>query len=60
MVLRDLSPGMGAHSHHLDILGQTGLIGAGLQFIFMALAGLLYAYIAIIFGNFMYHFLRLI
>lgn len=68
----------GSHSHHLDILGQTGLIGAGLQFLFMALvgrfmwrglfvtrenslaryllAGLLAAYIAILFGNLMYHY----
>lgn len=71
----------GSHSHHLDILGQTGLIGAGLQFLFMALiarymwrglfvtseasqerhvlAGLLAAYMAIIFGNFMYHYFTL-
>ena len=27
----------GAHSHHLDMLGQTGLIGAGLQWLFMGL-----------------------
>lgn len=71
----------GSHSHHLDILGQTGLIGAGLQFLFMALvgrymwrglfvtrenslarhllAGLLAAYIAILFGNFLYHYFML-
>jgi hypothetical protein len=30
----------GAHSHHLDILGQTGLLGAGLQWTFMGLVGL--------------------
>lgn len=29
----------GSHSHHLDILGQTGVIGAGLQFLLMALVG---------------------
>ena len=68
----------GSHSHHLDILGQTGIIGAVLQFLFMflvgaymwrgllakrdrslerhLLAGLLAAYIAIIFGNFMYSY----
>ena len=68
----------GSHSHHLDILGQTGIIGAGLQFLFMAmvgtymwrglfvtrepslerhlLAGLLAAYIAILLGNFLYHY----
>lgn len=71
----------GSHSHHLDILGQTGLIGTVLQFLFMALvgsymwrglfvtrenslarhllAGLLAAYIAILFGNFMYHYFML-
>lgn len=71
----------GSHSHHLDILGQTGLIGAGLQFLFMAivgrymwrglfvtnenslsrhlLAGLLATYIAIVLGNFMYHYFTL-
>jgi len=27
----------GAHSHHLDSLGQTGLIGAGLEWLFMGL-----------------------
>ena len=27
----------GAHSHHLDAMGQTGLLGAGLEWIFMAL-----------------------
>lgn len=71
----------GSHSHHLDILGQTGLIGAGLQFLFMLivgrymwkglfvtsenslerhlLAGLLASYVAILFGNFMYHYFTL-
>jgi hypothetical protein len=66
----------GSHSYHLDVLGQTGLIGAVLQFLVMglairlmwrafmakgdlsierhALAGLLAAYIAIVFGQFMY------
>lgn len=29
----------GAHSHHLDALGQTGLLGAGLEWIFMGVAG---------------------
>lgn len=68
----------GSHSHHLDILGQTGIIGGGLQFLFMALvatymwrglfasrgrslerhllAGLLAAYVAILLGNFLYHY----
>lgn len=71
----------GSHSHHLDILGQTGIVGAGLQFIFMfwvgrymwrglfvsnekslarhTLAGLLAAYVAIIMGNFLYHYFTL-
>lgn len=71
----------GSHSHHLDMLGQTGLIGAGLQFLFMMmvgrymwrglfvtsenslarhlLAGLLAAYVAIIFGNLLYHYFLL-
>lgn len=71
----------GSHSHHLDILGQTGLIGALLQFVFMfmvgrnmwkglfltnensldrhLLAGLMSTYIAIILGNFMYHYFTL-
>jgi len=30
----------GSHSHHLDALGHTGLIGAGLEWAFMALVGL--------------------
>jgi hypothetical protein len=30
----------GSHSHHLDILGQTGLLGASLQWIFMGIVGL--------------------
>ncbi len=30
----------GSHSHHLDVLGQTGFLGAGLQFLFMALVGM--------------------
>lgn len=68
----------GSHSHHLDVLGETGIIGAGLQFLFMMivgkymwrglfitrepslerhlLAGLLAAYIAILFGNFLYRY----
>lgn len=29
----------GAHSHHLDALGQTGLLGAGLEWIFMGVVG---------------------
>jgi hypothetical protein len=29
----------GAHSHHLDALGQTGLLGAGLEWLFMGLVG---------------------
>lgn len=29
----------GAHSHHLDALGQTGLLGASLEWIFMGLVG---------------------
>jgi len=71
----------GSHSHHLDALGQTGFIGAGLQFLFMAiigaymwrglfvssepslerhlLAGILAAYIAILLGNFTYHYFLL-
>ncbi|HBW21909.1 MAG: hypothetical protein A2X28_02075 [Elusimicrobia bacterium GWA2_56_46] len=68
----------GAHSHHFDALGQTGLLGAGLQWLFMflvgfrmwqgllvgrrgsqesaILAGVLAAFIAIIFGNFFYYY----
>lgn len=71
----------GSHSHHLDILGQTGLIGALLQFIFMymvgasmwkgifatktnspakyLLAGIFSSYLAILIGNFMYHYFTL-
>lgn len=71
----------GSHSHYIDILGQTGLVGAGLQILFMVmvgsymwrglfvssdnslarhlLAGLLASYIAILFGNFMYHYFTL-
>lgn len=71
----------GSHSHHLDILGQTGLIGALLQFIFMymvgasmwkgifvtkeksfakyILAGIFSSYVAILIGNFMYHYFTL-
>jgi hypothetical protein len=30
----------GAHSYHLDILGQTGILGAGLVWTFMGLVGL--------------------
>jgi hypothetical protein len=30
----------GAHSHHLDILGQTGLLGACLEWTFMCFVGL--------------------
>jgi hypothetical protein len=30
----------GAHSHHLDILGQTGLLGAGMEWLFMVVVGL--------------------
>jgi O-antigen ligase len=30
----------GSHSHHLDALGHTGLIGAGLEWAFMGLVGL--------------------
>jgi len=30
----------GAHSHHLDTLGQTGLLGAGLEWIFMLVVGI--------------------
>ena len=29
----------GAHSHHFDALGQTGLLGASLEWIFMGLVG---------------------
>ena len=29
----------GAHSHHLDALGQTGLLGASLEWLFMGLVG---------------------
>ena len=29
----------GAHSHHLDALGQTGLLGAGFEWLFMGLVG---------------------
>ena len=71
----------GSHSYHLDMLGQTGLIGAILQIFFMILAGkymwtgfnhgnkddpsryllagLMASYIAIIFGNFLYHYFTL-
>lgn len=30
----------GAHSHHLDALGQTGLLGACLEWLFMGLVGI--------------------
>jgi hypothetical protein len=68
----------GAHAHHLDILGETGVFGAMLQWILMGmvvrymwrgllsgrspslgrnlLAGILSAYITIIFGNFLYRY----
>jgi hypothetical protein len=29
----------GSHSHHLDVLGQTGLVGLSLQFLFMGIVG---------------------
>lgn len=29
----------GSHSHHIDVLGQTGLIGGALQFLLMAIVG---------------------
>jgi hypothetical protein len=29
----------GSHSHHLDVLGQTGLVGLTLQFLFMGIVG---------------------
>lgn len=71
----------GSHSYHLDMLGQTGLIGAILQTFFMILvgkymwmgfnlggkdnpsryllAGIMASYIAIIIGNFLYHYFTL-
>lgn len=68
----------GSHSHHINMLGETGLLGAGLEWLLMwmvasymwrglfvrsentpernLLAGLLAAYITIIFGNLLYFY----
>ncbi len=68
----------GSHSHHINILGDSGLFGAGLEWLLMwlvagymwrglfvrrentpernLLAGLLAAYITIIFGNLLYSY----
>jgi O-antigen ligase len=68
----------GSHSHHINMLGETGFLGAGLEWIIMfwvarymwrglfvgrkntpernLLAGLLAAYITIIFGNLFYFY----
>jgi hypothetical protein len=76
----DLSaPWAGSHSHHINILGETGLLGALAEWTLMGLvvrqmwrgvttktsrnlmartvlAGLLAIYIAILLGNFLYHY----
>lgn len=68
----------GSHSHHINMLGETGLVGTGLEWLLMwlvarymwrglfvrrentpernLLAGLLAAYITIIFGNLFYSY----
>ncbi len=68
----------GSHSHHLDTLAGSGILGLAMEWIFMGivgvkmwrglkqsqrssqeravLAGLLAAYVAILLGNFLYHY----